>query len=77
MTPRTDTPYRIDDAWSKAILSVRTAAALGFLKPHLRTGMRLIDCGCGPGSVTVDLAAAPRSSDGHVHFTADFTLLRP
>ena len=26
--------------------------------PHLRVGMRLLDCGCGPGSITVDLAAA-------------------
>src|SRR3984893_9137583 len=29
-----------------------------FLAPHLRGGMRLIDCGCGPGSITVDLAQA-------------------
>ena len=56
MPPKTDAPYRIDDAWSKAILSVRTAAVLNFLRPHLRPGMRLIDCGCGPGSITVDLA---------------------
>jgi ubiquinone/menaquinone biosynthesis C-methylase UbiE len=30
----------------------------GFILPHLRVGMRLLDCGCGPGSITVDLAAA-------------------
>jgi SAM-dependent methyltransferase len=28
------------------------------LLPHLRPGMRLIDLGCGPGSITVGLAAA-------------------
>jgi SAM-dependent methyltransferase len=28
-----------------------------FLLPHLRPGQRLLDIGCGPGSVTVDLAA--------------------
>src|SRR5207244_1539895 len=56
MAVQGDASYRIDDAWSKAILSVRTAAAFGFLQPHLRPGMRLIDCGCGPGSITVDLA---------------------
>jgi ubiquinone/menaquinone biosynthesis C-methylase UbiE len=27
-----------------------------FFLPHLRAGMTLLDCGCGPGSITVDLA---------------------
>jgi SAM-dependent methyltransferase len=35
--------------------TVQTSA--GFLVPHLRPGMRLLDCGCGPGSITVGLAA--------------------
>ena len=36
----------------------RTAAErAGFLLPHLRPGMNLLDCGCGPGSITVGLAA--------------------
>jgi ubiquinone/menaquinone biosynthesis C-methylase UbiE len=29
-----------------------------FLLPHLKPGMRLLDCGCGPGSITVGLAEA-------------------
>jgi len=29
-----------------------------FLLPHLRPGMRLLDAGCGPGSITAGLAAA-------------------
>lgn len=33
--------------------AVREAA---FFLPFLRSGMRLLDCGCGPGSMTVDLA---------------------
>jgi SAM-dependent methyltransferase len=28
----------------------------GFLLPHLRPGMRLLDLGCGPGSITAGLA---------------------
>lgn len=27
-----------------------------FLLPHLRSGMNLLDCGCGPGSITLGLA---------------------
>ena len=40
-------------------LQKRTAAKeAGFLLPHLSAGMRLLDCGCGPGSITVGLAEA-------------------
>ncbi|HMN31022.1 MAG TPA: class I SAM-dependent methyltransferase, partial [Caldilineaceae bacterium] len=27
-----------------------------FLLPHLQAGMALLDCGCGPGSITIGLA---------------------
>jgi len=44
---------------AKAFIRARTAATcaaffLGYLKP----GMALLDCGCGEGTITVDLAAA-------------------
>jgi SAM-dependent methyltransferase len=29
-----------------------------FFLPYLRAGMRVLDCGCGPGSITVGLAQA-------------------
>jgi len=54
--PGTERPYRIDHEWSGAVHARRTGQAAAFLTPQLRAGMRLIDCGCGPGSITVDLA---------------------
>ena len=37
---------------------VRTAEnSAGYLLPHLRPGMSVLDVGCGPGTITVDLAA--------------------
>ena len=56
--PGTERPYHIDDAWSRAVFARRTGAGAAFLLAYLRPGMRLIDCGCGPGSITVDLAQA-------------------
>src|SRR4051812_49631140 len=35
----------------------RTAEnSVGYLLPHLTEGMRLLDVGCGPGTITMDLA---------------------
>ncbi len=34
--------------------SGRNAATFAwFFTPHLKPGMRLLDCGCGPGSITL------------------------
>ncbi len=39
--------------------AARTAAnSAAYLLPHLRPGLDLLDVGCGPGTITVDLAAA-------------------
>jgi SAM-dependent methyltransferase len=56
--PGTERPYRTDGEWSRATHARRTGEAAAFLAPHLWRGMRLIDCGCGPGSITLDLARA-------------------
>jgi SAM-dependent methyltransferase len=54
--PGTERPYRVDAEWSRAVFAQRTGEVAAFLAPYLRAGMRLLDCGCGPGSITVDLA---------------------
>ncbi len=37
--------------------SAESSAA--FFLPHLKSGMRLLDVGCGPGSITLGLAVLP------------------
>lgn len=52
------TSYQVDAAWSRDVFGRRTGDIADlFFRPHLQPGMRLLDCGCGPGSITVDLAA--------------------
>src|SRR3954452_6480441 len=42
----------------------RTAEnSAAYLLPHLRSGMRLLDVGCGPGTITADLAAIVAPGD--------------
>ncbi|GAC1505304.1 MAG: methyltransferase domain-containing protein [Candidatus Dormibacteraceae bacterium] len=46
------------EEWTRKWMSQRTAARdLDFLIPHLKPGISVLDCGCGPGSITADLAA--------------------
>jgi len=44
----------------------RTTDYLAFLLPHLRPGMDVLDCGCGPGSISIGVAAlvAPGRLEG-------------
>ncbi|MEV5704163.1 methyltransferase domain-containing protein [Actinoallomurus sp. NPDC052274] len=53
------------DASAVDFMAARTAAThAGFFLPHLASGMTLLDLGCGPGTITTDLAAAV--APGHV-----------
>ena len=45
------------EEWTREWMAQRTASReLAFLLPHLAPGMAVLDCGCGPGSITVGLA---------------------
>lgn len=45
------------EEWTREWMAQRTASReLAFLLPHLGPGMAVLDCGCGPGSITVGLA---------------------
>lgn len=57
-TKHTQETYTISDSDAQRIYTgVRRAKEwVPFLLPHLRSGMSLLDCGCGVGSITLDLA---------------------
>jgi len=66
MKPGTEKPtqqeayiHDYDGALTEQIIAGRTADIHGaFFLPYLRAGMNLLDCGCGPGTITVGLAQA-------------------
>ena len=58
----TDSPqqefYSLNNAEAqRTYVGVRRAKDwVGFFLPHLKLGFDLLDCGCGVGSITLDLA---------------------
>ncbi|WP_104473836.1 class I SAM-dependent methyltransferase [Microterricola pindariensis] len=69
-TDRSETapPERYSHGHHESVLrthSWRTVQnSAGYLLPHLAAGQRVLDVGCGPGTITVDLA--PRVAPGEV-----------
>src|SRR3954471_20870152 len=44
------------DATIRALQERTLAVCASFFLPHLRPGMTVLDCGCGPGSLTIEIA---------------------
>jgi len=55
-----------DDATIQSLSQRSAANDAGFFLPYLRSGMRLLDCGCGPGSITFGLAETVHHVMEHV-----------
>lgn len=63
--PQEDYMHDYDGALTKQVIMGRTADThAAFLLPHVRSCMSLLDCGCGPGTITSGLAEA--ASPGEV-----------
>jgi SAM-dependent methyltransferase len=49
-----------------AFMAARSFGSHGeFIRPYLKPGMKVLDCGCGPGAISIGLAEAV-GPDGHV-----------
>ena len=61
-TPPTSRPvspaYPTSSAEQRRLARRTAATSAAFFLPHLRPGMRLLDCGCGVGTITIGLAGA-------------------
>ena len=56
--PATSEPYTLgySDGVIRTLQERTLATCASFFLPHLRPGMTVLDCGCGPGSLTLEIA---------------------
>jgi SAM-dependent methyltransferase len=53
----TEPKYTLEGSQASEVMARRDASrCAAFLSPRLSPGMRLLDCGCGPGGITLGLA---------------------
>ena len=53
------------DEFMESVRRYTAEASAGYLLPHLRPGMRVLDFGCGPGTISVGLAKAIEPGELH------------
>ena len=56
--PATSEAYTLgySDGVTRVLQERTLATCAGFFLPYLRPGMTVLDCGCGPGSLTLEIA---------------------
>jgi ubiquinone/menaquinone biosynthesis C-methylase UbiE len=55
-TPRESYTHASDETATQHFATRTAARQAAFFLPYLQSGMRLLDCGCGPGTITLGLA---------------------
>jgi ubiquinone/menaquinone biosynthesis C-methylase UbiE len=78
MTPQNERAHGVTPGLSQDYVDRTADRQAAFMLPYLRSGMKLLDVGCGPGTITLGLAQ--KVSPGHVtgidHDSANIEMAR-